>query len=62
MKQIKALNLEQCWEMVNRCDSHEKIAIAEKWLMAANITIEQFDELMISLAYLSRELYHNPTR
>lgn len=58
MKQIKALNLAQCWEMVNRCDTHEKIAIAEKWLMAANITIAEFDELMGALAFLSREIYH----
>lgn len=32
MEQIKALNLEQCWEMVNSCDIHEKIATAIKWL------------------------------
>lgn len=61
MKKIKPLSLEQCWEMVNRCDSHEKIAIAEKWLLAANITIEEYDELMGTLAFISRELYHNPT-
>lgn len=59
MKPIKALNLAQCWEMVNRCDSHEKIAIAEKWLLVANISIEEFDELMGTLAFISRELYHN---
>lgn len=62
MKQIKALSLEQCWEMVNSCDSHEKIAIAEKYLLVANITIEEYDDLMGALAFTSRELDHNPTR
>lgn len=61
-KPIKALNYEQCREMVYRCDSWEKIVIAEKWLMAANITIEQFDELMNWLAALSREIWRNPAR
>lgn len=60
MEQIKPLSLEQCWEMVNSCDSHEKIAIAIKWLQVANITIEEYDELMGALAFTSRELYHNP--
>lgn len=60
MKEIKPLSLSQCWKMVNRCDTHEKIQIAIKWLEKANITTEQFDELMDSLAYISRELYHRP--
>lgn len=57
---IKPLNVSQCWKMVNRCDSHEKIQIAIKWLEKANITTEQFDELMDALAYISRELYRTP--
>lgn len=58
MKEIKALNLKQCWTMVNRADTHEKIRIAEQWLLKANITNEQFDELMDALAFTSRELYN----
>ena len=61
MKEIKSLSLAQCWKMVNRCNTHEKIQIAIKWLEKANITVEQFDELMDSLAFISRELYHKPT-
>ena len=58
MKEITPLNLNQCWKMVNRCNTHEKIAIAEKWLLKANITNEQFDDLMEALSYISRELYN----
>ena len=57
-KPIKALNYEQCREMVYRCDTWEKITIAEEWLLKANITIEQFDELMNWLAALSRDYWH----
>ena len=56
-KVIHPLNLSQCWELVNRCDTHEKIACAEKWLLKADITMAEYDELMDTLAYLSRELY-----
>jgi hypothetical protein len=44
--------------MVNRADTHEKIAIAEQWLLKANITTEEFDDLMEALSYKSRELYN----
>ena len=56
-KEIRPLNLSQCWELVNRCDTHEKIQGAEKWLLKADITMAEYDELMDALAYLSRELY-----
>lgn len=56
-KEIRPLNLSQCWELVNRCDTHEKIACAEKWLLKADVTMADYDELMKALAYLSRELY-----
>lgn len=58
MKEIKSLNLNQCWAMVNRADTHEKIRIAEQWLLKANVTIEEFDDLMVALSYKSRELYN----
>lgn len=57
--EIRVLNLQQCWNMVNRCDTHEKIEIAQQWLDKADITVDQFDELMDALAFLSRELYRN---
>ena len=56
-KEIRPLNLSQCWELVNRCDTHEKIARAEKWLLKADVTMTEYDELMKALAYLSCELY-----
>lgn len=57
-KEIVPLNLRQCWKMVNRADTHEKIAIAEQWLLNASITNEEYDDLMNALAYKSRELYN----
>ena len=57
-KPITPLNLRQCWKMVNRCDTHEKIAIAEKWLLQANISTDEYDDLMNALAAISRELYN----
>ena len=43
-KEIKPLNIKQCWEMVNRVDTHEKAGIAEQWLLKANITNDEFDD------------------
>lgn len=37
-KEIRPLNISQCWELVNQCDTHEKIRIAEKRLERAVIT------------------------
>ena len=58
-KPIKSLNISQCWLMVNRADTREKLFIAEKWLLEANISNEEYDELMNALAFKSREMYHN---
>ena len=57
-KPIKPLNLAQCWEMVNRIDTREKLCIAEQWLLKASISIAEYDELMQAVSYISRELYH----
>ena len=58
MKEIKVLNLKQCWTMVNRANTREKIAIAEQWLVKADITCAEYDDLMMALSYKSRELYN----
>lgn len=60
MKKIKSLNLSQCWEMVNRISNIEQVAIAEEWLKKANITNEEWDELMMAVAYIYRELSKIP--
>lgn len=57
-KPIKPLNRSQCWAMVNRADTHEKIQIAEQWLLKANISVEEFDDMMVALSQKSRELYN----
>lgn len=62
MKEIIALNLSQCWKMVNRITNLEHVEIAKAWLLKANITNEEYDELMDAVACLSRELYRTPNR
>jgi hypothetical protein len=60
MKEIKSLNLTQCWKMVNRISNLDHAKTAAAWLAKANITTEQYDELMDTVAYLTRELYRIP--
>lgn len=60
MKEIKSLNLSQCWKMVNRIANLEHVEIAKAWLLNANITVEEYNELMDAVACLSRELYRTP--
>lgn len=60
MKEIKSLNLSQCWTMVNRISNMEQVAIAEEWLKKANITTEEWDELMMAVSYIYRELSKTP--
>lgn len=57
-KKIVPLNLQQCWKMVNRADTLEKVEIAKQWLLKARITNEEYDDLMNALACVSRELYN----
>lgn len=49
--------LQNLWNMVNSCETHEDIQKAIKVLDHADIDADRYDELMDSLAYLSRELY-----
>ena len=58
MAEIKVLSLRQCWILVNRAETREQIEIAKQWIEKAYITLEEYDELMMALAYKSRELYH----
>ena len=58
-KEIKPLNIRQCWTMVNRVDTHEKARIAEAWLLKANITNDEYNALMEALSCLERDLYWN---
>lgn len=47
------------WDIVNECRTHEDVARAEKVLKEAkDIDNEEYNDLMMSLAYISRELYH----
>ena len=52
------LSLKACRAMVNRVDNFEKLKIAENWLRANEvITNEEYNDLMMTLSYISRELY-----
>lgn len=65
MKINKNLPLNRCWDMVNRiqCAStpkeiRERCVIAEEWLTANEvITIDEYDSLMMAVAYIHRESY-----
>jgi len=59
-KEIRPLNINQCWEMVNRISNLDQAKTAAAWLAKASITIEQYDELMDTVAYITRELYRIP--
>lgn len=60
------LSLDKCWKMVNRIqlgktpeEVRDRCHTAETWLKANKvISNEQFDELMMAVAYLHRESYH----
>ena len=60
MKEIKALSVDKCWTMVSRINCIEHVHIAEEWLLKANITNEEYDDLMRAVAYIYRELSHLP--
>ena len=49
----------ELWAFVGRADSHERVEIAIRFLSRLDyLSNELFDDLMDSLAYTSRELYH----
>lgn len=60
------LSLKGCWAMVNAIQNadtpqgiRERCGIAEEWLKANEvIDSDQYDELMMTVAYLHRESYH----
>lgn len=65
MKVNTKLSLNGCWKMVNAIQNadtpegiRERCRIAGEWLTANEIiTMEQYDDLMNTVAYLCRESY-----
>lgn len=61
----KNLSLEKCWKMVNAIQNGRtpneilnRCRTAEAWLEANTvISIDDYDKLMTTVAYLSREAY-----
>ena len=56
--------LDRLWNMVNsidtsRSDAMPKLWKAEEAIKASNIDNDQYDELMMTVAYLWREFYKN---
>jgi hypothetical protein len=62
MKPITPLSLSQCWKMVNRISNLDQAKIAEDWLLAADISIEDYDELMMAVSVIVQDLYRLPNR
>ena len=62
MKPITPLNLRQCWKMVNRISNLDQAKIAEDWLLEADISIEDYDELMMAVSVIVQDLYRLPAR
>lgn len=62
MKPITPLNLRQCWKMVNRISNLDQAKIAEDWLLEADISIEDYDELMMAVSVIVQDLYRLPSR
>lgn len=62
----RRLSLKRCWDMVNRIqkantpqDIRRRCQIAEEWLTANEvISIDEYDALMMAVAYIHRETYH----
>ena len=55
---MKRFSSQDLWGLVNRADTHERVATAEAFLRRLTyVDNELFDELMIALSFISRELY-----
>lgn len=59
------LSLKRCWDMVNNIQTNDaeetrrRCRVAEEWLTANEvISIDEYDALMMTVAYLHRESYH----
>jgi len=50
--------LKKLWNMVNRAETRQAVNDAEKAIKEADINNDDYDELMMALSYISRELYH----
>lgn len=48
----------ELYDFVGRADTHEKIAIAAKFIRRLNVDNDLYDDLMRALSYQSRELYY----
>lgn len=49
----------QLWAFVSRIDSHEKVQIAIDFLTNLDgLSIDLYDDLMIAISQISRELYN----
>lgn len=49
---------QELWGLVNRADSHEKIAVAADFLTKLDyLDVDTYDEMMVALSWKSRELY-----
>jgi hypothetical protein len=62
----KKLSVSGCWKMINAIQNgetpqkiRERCHIAEQWLNANQvINFDQYNDMMMTVAYLHRESYH----
>jgi len=47
----------ELWNLVNNCQSHEGVAFAEKCIKDSDVDNDTYNDLMMALTYISRDLY-----
>lgn len=52
------LGADRLYVLISRVDSFDKLETAKEWIMKNEvITVDEFDDMMMALAYISRELH-----
>ena len=53
------MSIQGFWDMVNDCSTLDAVKTAEKALTESDLDNETYNELMMALSYISRELHKN---
>lgn len=48
---------QQYWNMVNNCETREDVAKTQKELNGSDLDCEVYNDMMMALSQISRELY-----
>ena len=55
----RKMSIKKFWDMVNNCSTLDAVNTAEKALIESDLDNETYNDLMMALSYISRELYKN---